>query len=102
MIDGCHGTILGTQGMVPLFVPELVNSQERETKRLLELEKVTVLYEQRKNLKWWDWVTGVAQEVDEQIYFLETGQTKSYGENPLPEHHQILVLVNGQKVLRTL
>lgn len=88
VIDGAAMvTILGTAGAwLPALVPELVNSQERETAKApgTREEKLRALYEQRKNLKWWDWVTGVAQEVDEQIYFLETGQTKSYGENLTP------------------
>tara|TARA_B100001939_G_scaffold136824_1_gene118810 strand:- start:7246 stop:9141 length:1896 start_codon:yes stop_codon:yes gene_type:complete len=80
-------TLLGTAGAwLPALVPELVNSQERQTAQApgTREQKLRDLYEQRKNLKWWDWVTGVAQEVDEQIYFLETGQTKSYGENLTP------------------
>ena len=80
-------TLLGTAGAwVPALKPDLVNSQERQTATApgTREQKLRDLYEQRKNLKWWDWVTGVAQEVDEQIYFLETGQTKSYGENLTP------------------
>lgn len=80
-------TILGTAGAwLPALVPELVNSQERKIAQApgTREQKLRDLYEQRKNLKWWDWVTGVAQEVDEQIYFLETGQTKSYGKSLTP------------------
>ena len=107
VIDGAAMvTILGTAGAY-VFVPELVNSRKERPQKLLELEKRSYrrLYMNRERISnGVDWVTGVAQEVDEQIYFLETGQTKSYGgKTSLPEHHQILVLVNGQKVsLRTL
>jgi len=81
------GTIFTTAGAwLPALVPELINEQERKTAKTpgSREEKLRALYEQKKNLKWWDWITGVAQEVDEQIYFLETGQTKSYGKNLTP------------------
>ena len=74
------GTIFTTAGAwLPALVPELVNEQERKIAKTpgTREEKLRALYEQKKNLKWWDWITGVAQEVDEQIYFLETGQTKA-------------------------
>lgn len=80
-------TILGTAGAwLPALVPELINTNERATAKApgTREEKLRALYEQKKNLNWWDWITGVAQEVDEQIYFLETGQTKPYGKNLTP------------------
>ena len=79
--------LLGTAGAwVPALKPDVINSQERQTANApgTREQKLRDLYERRKNLKWWDWVTGVAQEIDEQIYFLETGQTKSYGQNLTP------------------
>lgn len=81
------GTIFTTAGAwLPALVPELVNEQERKIAKTpgTREEKLRALYEQKKNLKWWDRITGVAQEVDEQIYFLETGQTKSYDKNLTP------------------
>ena len=80
-------TILGTAGAwLPALVPELINTNERKIAKApgTREEKLRALYEQKKNLNWWDWITGVAQEVDEQIYFLETGQTRSYGKNLTP------------------
>lgn len=88
MLQGASiATILGTAGAwLPALVPELINNNERKTATApgTREEKLRSLYEQKKRLNWWDWITGVAQEVDEQIYFLETGQTKSYGKNLTP------------------
>ena len=88
MLQGASiATILGTAGAwLPALVPELINNNERKTATApgTREEKLRSLYEQKKRLNWWDWITGVAQEVDEQIYFLETGQTRSYGKNLTP------------------
>ncbi len=88
MLQGASiAVILGTAGAwLPALVPGLINTNERKTAKApgTREEKLRSLYEQKKNLNWWDWITGVAQEVDEQIYFLETGQTRSYGKNLTP------------------
>jgi murein DD-endopeptidase MepM/ murein hydrolase activator NlpD len=88
MLQGASiAVILGTAGAwLPALVPGLINTNERKTAKApgTREEKLRALYEQKKNLNWWDWITGVAQELDEQIYFLETGQTRSYGKNLTP------------------
>ena len=70
--------------LVPKYFPDTVNKQERKIDQLpgTREEKITVLKEQLKNLNWFDrYVRGMGSEIEEQIYRLETGRTKSYGKN---------------------
>ena len=75
--------LAGAGYVLPKVFPELVNEQERKIDEAegTREEKIKKLEEQKKNLKWWDYITGVAQEVEEQLYRLKTGKTKSYGKD---------------------
>jgi len=58
----------------------LINKQESETYKAegTRTEKLNRLLKEKQGLSWWDWVTGRAQEIDEQINFVQTGRTKAY------------------------
>lgn len=58
----------------------IINKQEAETYKSegTRAEKLNRLLKEKQSLSWWDWVTGRAQEIDEQIHFVQTGKTKAY------------------------
>ena len=70
---------------IPEMFPGVVNREE--TKVLDEIDesgltkeqKIAELKQQRDDMNFLDRLSGRLAEINEQIYFLETGQTKSYG-----------------------
>ena len=74
----------GAGYVIPKVLPETVNEQERKIDQApgTKEEKIKALKEQLKNLNWFDrYIRGMGSEIEEQIHRLETGQTKSYGED---------------------
>lgn len=76
------GALLFTAGAtIPAMFPGTVNEQERKTTSASgsEEEKIKKLQEQKTNLNLFEKLQGKGSEIDEQISFLQTGKTKTYG-----------------------
>ena len=67
--------------IIPKVMPETVDKQERKTEAApgTNEEKIKALEEQKANLNPLERLQGVGAEIDEQIEFLKTGETKQYG-----------------------
>ena len=67
--------------IIPKVMPETVDEQERKTEAApgTKEEKIKALEEQKANLNPLERLQGVGAEIDEQIEFLKTGETKQYG-----------------------
>ena len=66
--------------VIPKLMPGTVDEQERKTAAApgTTAEKIRALEEQKANLNFLQRMQGVGAEIDEQIKFLETGQTAAY------------------------
>ena len=76
------GTLLFTAGAtIPALFPGNVNEKERKTRNApgSKEEKIRKLEEQKANLNFFEKLQGKGSEIDEQIQYLKTGNTKSYG-----------------------
>jgi hypothetical protein len=76
------GAALFTAGAtIPALFPGTVNEQERKTEKApgTTEDKIKALQQQKANLNFFDKLQGKGSEIDEQISFLKTGKTKSYG-----------------------
>jgi hypothetical protein len=75
---------LFTAGLtIPALFPSTVDEQENKIKNApgTDEDKLQSLRNQRQNLNFFDKLQGKGSEIDEQINFLETGETKKYGFN---------------------
>ena len=65
---------------IPMLMPGTVDEQERKVEKApgSKEDKIKQLKEQKANLNFMQQLQGVGSEIDEQIYKLETGETKSY------------------------
>ena len=79
----------GAGAYLPMIFPGLVNEKERETyKKLIEdyngdkKKMIADLEKQKANLNIFQKAQGIGAEIDEQIHFLKTGQSKQYGGAP--------------------
>jgi len=70
---------------VPMLFPQTVDAQERKTAAQpgTNKEKIESLKQQKQNLNLFEKMQGKGSEIDEQIYSLETGKTKSYANGGL-------------------
>ena len=78
------GAALFTAGAtVPALFPGTVNEQERKTSKEpgSNTDKIKSLQQQKANLNFFDKLYGKGAEIDEQISYLQTGKTKTYGFN---------------------
>tara|TARA_A100001515_G_scaffold39206_2_gene30882 strand:+ start:413 stop:3220 length:2808 start_codon:yes stop_codon:yes gene_type:complete len=79
------GLALTAGKYIPKFFPETVDREERnEEEQLIESgqskeERIAELKQQKEDLTFMQKLFGKGKEIDELIYYLETGQTKSYG-----------------------
>ena len=75
---------------VPMLFPDTVNEQERKIteKPGSNEDKIKQLKDQKANLNPIQQMQGVGAEIDEQIFKLETGETKSYNEGGTVEEEQ--------------
>ena len=75
---------------VPMLFPDTVNEQERKIteKPGSNEDKIKQLKEQKANLNPLQQMQGVGAEIDEQIFKLETGETKSYNEGGAVEEEK--------------
>jgi hypothetical protein len=76
------GIALFTAGAtIPAMFPQTVNEQERKTEKApgSKDDKIKQLQTQKANLNVFERLQGKGSEIDEQIYFLQTGKTKQYG-----------------------
>ena len=66
--------------VIPKLFPQTVDEQERKTEEApgTKEEKIAKLKEQKSKLNAFDKLRGMESEIDEQIYKLETGETKRY------------------------
>ena len=66
--------------VIPKLMPGTVDEQERKTaeKPGTNAEKIKKLEEQKSKLNFLEKLQGKGAEIDEQIYFLQTGKTKAY------------------------
>ena len=76
--------LLGAGAIIPQLFPGTVNEQERKTANApgSNAEKIEALKKQKENLNPLQILQGVGSEIDEQIKFLETGESASYGAAP--------------------
>jgi len=67
---------------IPMLMPETVDEQERKVEAApgSNEEKIKQLKEQKQNLNLLEKMQGVGSEIDEQIFKLESGETKKYNE----------------------
>ncbi len=75
-------TALFTAGAtIPAMFPGSINEQERKTSQTsgTTADKIKQLQQQKANLNLFDRLQGKGSEIDEQISYLQTGKTKSYG-----------------------
>lgn len=70
---------------IPMLLPQTVDQQERKTASQpgTNKEKIESLKQQKQNLNLFEKMQGKGSEIDEQIYSLETGKTKSYANGGL-------------------
>ena len=76
---------------IPMLFPGTVDSEERKTESApgTKEEKIEALKKQKENLNLMQKMQGVGSEIDEQIYRLETGDTKKYsGGGEIPKLSQ--------------
>ena len=93
--------LFGAGAAIPMLFPETVDEQERKIAEAegTNEEKIKKLKEQKENLNWFQKnVQGMGPEIDEQIYRLETGQTKSYRPDDNKDKDGPQKLFNGGKV----
>ena len=66
---------------IPAMFPQTVNEQERKTTSASGSaeDKIRALQQQKANLNLYEKLQGKGGEIDEQISYLQTGKTKSYG-----------------------
>jgi hypothetical protein len=66
---------------VPAMFPGTVNQQERQTSKQpgSKEDKIKSLQQQKANLNFFEKLQGKGSEIDEQVSYLQTGKTKSYG-----------------------
>ena len=66
---------------IPMLFPQTVDEQERKTAKApgTTADKIKSLQQQKANLNFFEKLQGKGAEIDEQISFLQTGKTKSYG-----------------------
>ena len=76
--------LIGAGAMIPQLFPGTVNEQERKTAEGAgsNAAKIEALKKQKENLNPLQIIQGVGSEIDEQIKFLETGESASYGAAP--------------------
>ncbi len=76
--------LIGAGAIIPQMFPGTVNEQERKTAEGAgsNAEKIDILKKQKENLNPLQIIQGVGSEIDEQIKFLETGESASYGAAP--------------------
>lgn len=81
------GALLFTAGAtVPAMFPQTVDAEERKTTQIkgsTNQEKIDALMKQKQNLNFFDKMRGVGSEIDEQIHFLQSGETKAYSSGGL-------------------
>ena len=78
------GVALFTAGAtIPAMFPGTVNEQERKTSQSpgSAADKIRQLQQQKASLNIFERLQGKGSEIDEQIRYLQTGKTKSYGFN---------------------
>lgn len=70
---------------IPMLFPQTVDEQERKISSQpgTNKEKIESLKQQKQNLNLFEKMQGKGSEIDEQIYSLETGKTKSYANGGL-------------------
>jgi len=76
---------------IPMLFPDTVDAEEKKTESApgTKEEKIEALKKQKENLNPMQKMQGVGSEIDEQIYKLETGETKSYsGGGEIPKLSQ--------------
>jgi hypothetical protein len=66
---------------IPALLPGTVNEQERKTQKApgSPEDKIRSLQQQKANLSFFEKLQGKGAEINEQIYSLQSGKTKSYG-----------------------
>jgi hypothetical protein len=66
---------------IPKMFPGTVDAEEKKTEKApgTKEEKISALRKQKENLNFFDKLQGKGSEIDEQLHFLETGETKGYG-----------------------
>jgi hypothetical protein len=72
---------LFTAGLtIPALFPQTIDEQERKTESApgTKEDKIENLKNQKQNLSFFEKLQGKGSEIDEQINFLETGETKAY------------------------
>ena len=76
--------LFGAGALVPQLFPGTVDAEEQKTAKApgTNAEKIEALKKQKENLNPLQIIQGVGSEIDEQIKFLETGQSASYGMAP--------------------
>ena len=79
---GAGALLLGAGAAIPMLMPETVNEQERKTEEKVKKQgkdKVRAeLERQANNPNLYERLTGQDAEAKEQLYKIETGETKSY------------------------
>ena len=72
--------LFGAGALIPKLFPDTVDAEEKKTKEApgTNEEKIKALEEQKANLNPLERLQGVGAEIDEQIEFLKTGETKKY------------------------
>ena len=75
--------LFGAGAIIPKLFPDTVDAEEKKTEAApgTNEEKIKALEEQKANLNPLERLQGVGAEIDEQIEFLKTGETKQYGFN---------------------
>ena len=75
--------LFGAGALIPKLFPDTVDAEEKKTEAApgTNEEKIKALEEQKANLNPLERLQGVGAEIDEQIEFLKTGETKQYGFN---------------------
>ena len=84
MLKGAAAAGLFAAGaFIPKLFPETVDEQERKTQKNIEEhgeDKVRSSLEQKANSPtFWQRLTGESAEAKEQLHYMDTGETKSYG-----------------------
>ena len=84
MLKGAAAAGLFAAGaFIPKLFPETVDEQERKTQKNIEEhgeDKVRSSLEQKaNNPTFWQRLTGESAEAKEQLHYMDTGETKSYG-----------------------
>ena len=76
--------LIGAGAVIPQLFPGTVDAEEQKTAKAsgTNAEKIEALKKQKENLNPLQIIQGVGSEIDEQIKFLETGQSASYGMAP--------------------